>query len=37
MIAAIVGWAHTPFGKFDNWTVESLVVEAVKSALERIR
>jgi len=26
MTASIVGWAHTPFGKFDTETVESLVV-----------
>src|SRR6266403_1195946 len=26
MTASIVGWAHTPFGKFDSETVESLVV-----------
>ena len=25
MTASIVGWAHTPFGKFDAETVESLV------------
>ena len=27
MTASIVGWAHTPFGKFDAETVESLVVK----------
>ena len=27
MTASIVGWAHTPFGKFDTETVESLVVK----------
>ena len=30
MTASIVGWAHTPFGKFDNETVESLIVRAAK-------
>ena len=26
MTAAIVGWAHTPFGKLNGETVESLIV-----------
>jgi acetyl-CoA C-acetyltransferase len=34
MTAAIVGWAHLPFGKWDNETVESLVVKAANGALE---
>ena len=34
MTAAIVGWSHTPFGKYDNETVESLIVKAATSALE---
>ena len=34
MTAAIVGWAHTPFGKLDNETVETLIVKAANSALE---
>lgn len=34
MTAAIVGWGHTPFGKFDTETVESLIVKAATSALE---
>jgi len=33
MTASIVGWAHTPFGKFDNETVESLVVRAASEAM----
>ncbi len=26
MTASIVGWAHTPFGKLETETVESLIV-----------
>jgi acetyl-CoA C-acetyltransferase len=33
MTASIVGWAHTPFGKLDSETVESLVVRVVIEAL----
>ena len=33
MTASIVGWAHTPFGKFDAETVESLVVKVTTEAL----
>src|SRR4029078_327162 len=33
MAASIVGWAHTPFGKFDNETVESLVVRVATDAM----
>ncbi|MDH7798139.1 MULTISPECIES: acetyl-CoA acetyltransferase [unclassified Beijerinckia] len=33
MSAAIVGWAHLPFGKHDAETVESLVVRAASEAL----
>src|SRR5437016_3557109 len=33
MTASIVGWAHTPFGKFDTKTVESLVVRVANDAL----
>src|SRR5436309_4426791 len=33
MTASIVGWAHTPFGKFDAETVESLVVKVANDAL----
>src|ERR1700687_2433434 len=33
MTASIVGWAHTPFGKFDTETVESLIVRAANEAL----
>ncbi|HEX5507554.1 MAG TPA: acetyl-CoA acetyltransferase [Pseudolabrys sp.] len=33
MTAAIVGWAHTPFGKLSNETVESLVVRVAREAL----
>jgi acetyl-CoA C-acetyltransferase len=31
--ATIVGWAHTPFGKLDTETVESLVVRVTQDAL----
>src|ERR1700741_3770387 len=33
MTASIVGWAHTPFGKFDTETVESLVTRVATDAL----
>jgi len=33
MTACIVGWAHTPFGKLDNETVESLIVRVTQDAL----
>ena len=33
MTACIVGWAHTPFGKLDGETVESLIVRVAKEAL----
>jgi acetyl-CoA C-acetyltransferase len=33
MTACIVGWAHTPFGKLDAETVESLVVRVADAAL----
>src|SRR3954468_8722282 len=33
MTASIVGWAHTPFGKFDTATVERLVVRVATDAL----
>jgi acetyl-CoA C-acetyltransferase len=33
MTASIVGWAHTPFGKFDTETVEGLVVRVANEAL----
>ena len=33
MTASIVGWAHTPFGKFDAETVESLVVRVATEAI----
>ena len=33
MTASIVGWAHTPFGKFDAETVESLVVRVANEAM----
>ena len=33
MTAAIVGWAHTPFGKFDAETVESLIVRVATEAI----
>jgi acetyl-CoA C-acetyltransferase len=31
--ACIIGWAHTPFGRLDGETVESLVVRAASEAL----
>ncbi|MBV9053027.1 MAG: acetyl-CoA acetyltransferase, partial [Hyphomicrobiales bacterium] len=34
MTACIVGWAHTPFGKHDTETVESLVIRVAREALE---
>ncbi|MEI8146273.1 MAG: beta-ketoacyl synthase N-terminal-like domain-containing protein, partial [Alphaproteobacteria bacterium] len=33
MTAAIVGWSHTPFGKHETETVESLIVRVVNDAL----
>jgi acetyl-CoA C-acetyltransferase len=33
MTASIVGWAHTPFGKFDADTVEGLVVRVANEAM----
>src|ERR1700732_5019433 len=33
MTAAIVGWAHTPFGKLNGETVESLIVRVAVEAL----
>src|SRR6476659_9204847 len=33
MTAAIVGWAHTPFGKLAGETVESLIVRVATDAL----
>src|ERR1700733_3904734 len=33
MAACIVGWAHTPFGKLNGETVESLVVRVANEAL----
>jgi acetyl-CoA C-acetyltransferase len=33
MTACIVGWAHTPFGKLESETVESLVVRVATEAL----
>lgn len=33
MTAAIVGWAHTPFGKHSDETVESLIVTAAVDAV----
>jgi acetyl-CoA C-acetyltransferase len=32
--ACIVGWAHTPFGRLDTETVESLIVRAADAALK---
>ena len=33
-MTAIVGWAHTPFGKLDAESVESLVVRVTREALD---
>jgi acetyl-CoA C-acetyltransferase len=33
MTPAIVGWAHTPFGKLEQETVESLIVRVATDAL----
>ncbi len=33
MTACIIGWAHTPFGRHDSETVESLIVGAATAAL----
>ncbi len=33
MTAAIVGWAHTPFGKLDGESVESLIVRVATAAI----
>lgn len=33
MTASIVGWAHTPFGKFDTETVESFVTRVANEAM----
>jgi len=33
MTACIVGWAHTPFGKLNDETVESLIVRVANAAL----
>jgi acetyl-CoA C-acetyltransferase len=33
MTAAIVGWAHTPFGKLNGESVESLIVQVTAEAL----
>src|SRR3569623_1684759 len=34
MTACIVGWAHTPFGKYDTETVESLVTRVANEAMD---
>ena len=33
MTACIVGWAHTPFGRLEDETVESLIVRVASEAL----
>lgn len=33
MSASIVGWAHSPFGKLENETVESLIVRVASDAI----
>jgi acetyl-CoA C-acetyltransferase len=37
MTACIVGWAHTPFGRLDGETVESLIVRVTEEALAHAR
>ena len=37
MNASIVGWAHTPFGKLDGETVESLIVRVATDAIAHAR
>ena len=34
MTACIIGWAHTPFGRLENASVESLVIGAATAALD---
>jgi len=34
MTACIIGWAHTPFGRLDSESVESLIVGAAQAALD---
>ncbi|MGL4325437.1 MAG: acetyl-CoA acetyltransferase [Beijerinckiaceae bacterium] len=34
MTACIVGWAHTPFGKLESESVESLIVRAATDAMD---
>src|SRR5690606_32493532 len=34
MTACIVGWAHSPFGKLADETVESLIVKVTRDALD---
>src|SRR5438128_2192512 len=36
MTACIIGWAHTPFGRLDTETVESLIVGVARTALAMI-
>src|SRR5271165_7194901 len=33
MTSCIIGWAHTPFGRFDAESVETLIVKAATAAL----
>jgi acetyl-CoA C-acetyltransferase len=34
MTGCIVGWSHLPFGKRDGETVESLITQAARGALD---
>lgn len=34
MIACIVGWSHTRFGKLEEENLESLIVRVARGALE---
>lgn len=33
MTASIVGWSHLPFGKYDNLSVEEMIVDVASSAI----
>ena len=37
MTPCIVGWAHTPFGKLSDETVESLIVRVANAALAEMK
>ncbi len=37
MTAAMVGWAHMPFGKHSEETVESMIVKVAVDAIKDIK